>query len=317
MRLLVLASCLVMAALAARAQTPDDVAAALEAGRERYLAGDHVAAAALWQPLVAAGDARAMYNMATLYRRGLGVAQDEARADALLRDAAGRGFAEAQYALAVRDFEATGADEAQRQQAVGLWLAAARQGHAAAQYRLGLLYWNGEAVARDLVEGRAWMALAATAGLDEADDALVTMDRYLDDGQRARAAARAERLADEPAPTPDLAAPAAPLPPATSAAPTPAKPAGEPAANFARSWRLQLAAFHDVESARAVWQALECEAPDLVAGLAHRIVSADLGARGVWHRLQVGPWATREAALRACEALKSAGRNCFLVAPGS
>lgn len=160
---------------------------ALDEGRTHYLAGDYEAARKAWQPLADAGDPRALYNMSTLYRRGLGVEADSDRATDFLRQSADQGFAEAQYVLASQLFDAETADEADRQQAVRWWLDAARHDHGLSQYRLGLLYWNGDAVARDLVRGRAWMGLASQNGLPEANEARETMDRYLDVSQRREA----------------------------------------------------------------------------------------------------------------------------------
>ncbi len=322
---------LVLGAAWARSASP------LEEGRRLYFAGDYEGAAAVWRPLAEAGDPRAMYNMATLYRRGLGVPADPQEADRLLRTAADKGFAEAQYLLASRLFEATGADEAQRQEAVGYWLAAARQGHALSQYRLALLYWNGEAVARDLVRGYAWMALAAAQGLGDAETARATMARYLSGTQRARAESLRRRLvaADDdaaPSPSPPRAAegtrrapPAAapePLPQAPSTTTDAAKaaprtaPAAAPAPDLGASWRLQLAAFRSPQAAEKLWRTLAAEAPDLVAGLQHRVATIDLGEKGRFHRLQIGPFASRAAAIKQCHALEAAGQTCIPVAPG-
>ncbi len=352
MRKLVLIAVFLLALGAARAQSTSP----LEEGRQLYFAGDYAGAAAIWRPLVEAGDPRAMYNMATLYRRGLGVPADPQEAERLLRSAADKGFAEAQHLLASRLFEATGADEAQRQEAVGYWLAAARQGHALSQYRLALLYWNGEAVARDLVRGYAWMSLAAAQGLADAETARVTMARYLSEAQRAQAESLRRHLVAEggapaaaPSPPQDMARPRpAPAPAAEPAAARPAPTAATPeptvqrapatatpeptvqrtpattdgaakappARDLAASWRLQLAAFRRREAAEGLWRKLAADAPDLVSGLQHRVATVDLGAKGLFHRLQIGPFASRAEAIKQCHALEAAGQACIPVAPG-
>ncbi|GEQ97625.1 hypothetical protein JCM17844_12620 [Iodidimonas gelatinilytica] len=194
---------------------------ALDIGRSLYFKGDYQGAYAAWQPLVDAGDARALYNMSTLYRRGLGVDADAERALALLTASAEKGFVEAQYLLASQQFEADITDEAARQAAVRWWLAAARQGHALSQYRLGLLYWNGDAVARDLVRGHAWMRLAADQEMEEAQKALATMDRYIDADQRSQSDRLAGRLVDREAVAERQAA-AVESAPASAAVATPA-----------------------------------------------------------------------------------------------
>ncbi|WP_150006643.1 tetratricopeptide repeat protein, partial [Iodidimonas nitroreducens] len=165
--------------------------------------------------------------MSTLYRRGLGVEADSDRATDFLRQSADQGFAEAQYVLASQLFDAETADEADRQQAVRWWLDAARHDHGLSQYRLGLLYWNGDAVARDLVRGRAWMGLASQNGLPEANEARETMDRYLDVSQRREAETLSPELL-EPEESQIATGPSGDAEP--SLAPAPAtQPASQPA----------------------------------------------------------------------------------------
>jgi len=319
-------------------RAPPDAAAALEEGRRLYFEGDYEAAKSVWEPLAEAGDARALYNMATLYRRGLGVDRDQERAWDLLRQSAEKGFAEAQYLLADLTMRDREAEEGERQQAVRWWLAAAGQDHALSQYRLGLLYWNGEAVARDLVRGHAWMRLAAGSELEDARKALETMQQYLSPEQQEESAALAETLTEEP-PT-DLAPPPVPVSASETeqaeteraevaqkhgeAGDTEAEPAssGEtvtPARDrpFAQGWRLQLAALKDRETAEGLWRRLSGEASDLVSDIEHRIERADLGDRGTFYRLQIGPFASREAAAQRCQALEAAGYGCFPVSPDS
>jgi hypothetical protein len=45
-------------------------------------------------------------------------------------------------------------------------------------------------------------------------------------------------------------------------------------------------------------------------------VAADLGAKGVWDRLQAGGLGSEAAARAACELLKSHKQDCFVVKPG-
>ena len=45
---------------------------------------------------------------------------------------------------------------------------AAEQGHAAAQFSLGVMYSNGEGVPQDLVQGYAWASVAAAQGFESA-----------------------------------------------------------------------------------------------------------------------------------------------------
>ena len=334
--------------LTAAAQTPpgsaapDEAAATLEEGRRLYFEGDYAGARAAWAPLAEAGNARALYNMATLYRRGLGVDRDRARAREMLERSAEQGFAEAQYLLADLLMRNRDADEADKQQAARWWLSAARQGHALSQYRLGLLYWNGEAVARDLVRGHAWMRLASANDLEDAGKALETMQQYLSVEQQEASAGLAEELRrEQPA---ELARAQLPAAPETDpvAAETPPDPEPDPETeetgtasappaqesrqqetarpevqDFSQGWRLQIAALKDRATAEALWQRLAREAPDLVGDIEHRVQEADLGERGIFYRLRIGPFASRDAAVRRCRSLDSAGFGCFPIAPDS
>jgi hypothetical protein len=42
------------------------------------------------------------------------------------------------------------------------------------------------------------------------------------------------------------------------------------------------------------------------------IQEADLGAKGIYYRVRVGPWAARAEAVQVCESLRSAGGDCIV-----
>jgi len=111
-----------------------------------------------------------------------------------------------------------------------------------------------------------------------------------------------------PAKPPTVAA-AAPAP----AAPAAAKPAAPPAA--AGAYRIQLGAYRDRPAADEAWLRLQKQYADVLAGLNSTVVRADLGAKGVFQRLQAGPLADRAAAQAACEKLKVHKQGCLVVAP--
>lgn len=316
----------------------------LDRGRDLYFEGNYQGAYDAWKPLADAGNARALYNLSTLYRRGYGTDKDVAKATELLLSSAEKGFPDAQYLYATTIFDDANDDEAQKQEAVRWWLTAARQGNGLSQYRLGLLYWNGVAVARDLVRGHAWMGLASQAGIAEAQDALKSMDRYLDDGQREDARLLAARLLDEgkqprlqslveqpKSVSPkkqDMSSPES-IRQSKSEAKKPAKPVQTAAvadqsappssrqkkADFDKSWRLQMVALKDAGEVEKEWKRLVSTAPDLLEGLDHRVIPAHLGDRGTFYRLYIGPFNSRDVANSRCQALKAAGMGCFIVAP--
>ncbi len=260
-----------------------DVDALLAAAAAYYRAGETREARGIWERLAADGEPRALYDLATLYLKGEGgLPRDPARAEELLARAARAGEPRAAWRLALLLEGRAGEDEARRLEAVR-WLArAARAGEPHAAWRLALRYWNGDGLARDPVLAVVWMTRAARS-LPAADGMLERMRAALSPAERAEIARRlAAGSADEDADDDSV-------------------------------WRLQIVALADRAAVEGVWRDLQRRAPDLVDGLEHRIVRSDLGARGVLHRLQIGPFVGRASAERRCLALRTAGFDCFLV----
>ncbi|MBQ4314147.1 MAG: sel1 repeat family protein, partial [Lentisphaeria bacterium] len=56
---------------------------------------------------------------------------------------------------------------------------AAEQGHATAQYNLGLCYYLGQGVTKDLAEAVKWLRKSAEQGYKDAQKALVRMGETL------------------------------------------------------------------------------------------------------------------------------------------
>lgn len=121
--------------------------------------------------------------------------------------------------------------------------------------------------------------------------------------------------------TPPAAAPApvarpSATPPATQPAPVAtaptvaAKPAVTPAPAGA-SVRVQVAAVDAEAKAAAEWSRLQRKFPEL-AGLPMRTVRADLGAKGIFYRIQGGP-IDEARAKQICAALSAQGAGCVLV----
>ena len=130
----------------------------------------------------------AQYLLAVLYRDGIGVDADAARATALLHRAARNGHVPAmlEYGIAVFNGAGVAPDEAR----AATWLRrAAWHGDALARNRLALLYAAGRGVEADRVEAAAWHLLAASQGLE--DERLDAALRDLTQEERARAEALA------------------------------------------------------------------------------------------------------------------------------
>jgi hypothetical protein len=121
------------------------------------------------------------------------------------------------------------------------------------------------------------------------------------------------------------AAPPAPVPakPATQAAVRKAPPATaavEPTSTATRSavagsTVLQIGAYETQEIADGAWASFKARHTGVAGTLAEDVQRVDLGAKGIWYRLRMGPFADKTAAIAACEKLKAEGATCFLAAP--
>jgi hypothetical protein len=115
---------------------------------------------------------------------------------------------------------------------------------------------------------------------------------------------------------PVAAAPPAPAPaaPAVAAArPAPAAPAPSASTPAGPGPRIQLASVRDMADAQREWARVTRQYPDLLGGLSPQFVPADLGDRGVFIRVQAGPFASPESARAACDALRARGAGCNVV----
>ena len=75
---------------------------------------------------------------------------------------------------------------------------------------------------------------------------------------------------------------------------------------------VQVASRPDHAEALRELQRLRTAHPQLLANLGARVVTAHLGDKGVWHRVQWGGFGDRQAAARLCQALRGAGSECFV-----
>ncbi len=80
-------------------------------------------------------------------------------------------------------------------------------------------------------------------------------------------------------------------------------------------YRAQLAAFRTPGEAETAWDTTRARHVDLLGKLGAVVVEVDLGARGVFYRLQVGPLVDLIDARRLCRALQEQGQSCLVIAP--
>jgi cell division protein FtsN len=130
-----------------------------------------------------------------------------------------------------------------------------------------------------------------------------------------------------PATKPSLAAknapsqPSAPVGPATAppralnAAPTPAIPAAAPAAaapEAGGSYVLQIGAYKSQADADTAWTTYKTKHASLLAGYSPDVRQADLGEKGIWYRLRIAGFPSKDVASALCDRLKADGGGCFL-----
>jgi cell division septation protein DedD len=127
-------------------------------------------------------------------------------------------------------------------------------------------------------------------------------------------------VAAKPAPKPaPVVAQTAPRAETASAPPTPLFPASRPidaapkSATTASSggYELQIGAYKSQEDADAAWKAYTSKHPS-AASYSEDVHKADLGDKGIWYRLRIGPFSGKAAANDACDKLKADGGACML-----
>ncbi|WNC73492.1 tetratricopeptide repeat protein [Thalassotalea psychrophila] len=122
--------------------------------------GDFIEAIEELKPLVELGYPPALYQQATLYENGQGVQRDQSKAFELYQRAAGRGIAEAQFAIAQMYLEGRGCTK-DTTQGFEYTRRAADKGLAAAQYNLALMYQKGEVITQSYRNAAIWYEDAA------------------------------------------------------------------------------------------------------------------------------------------------------------
>jgi cell division septation protein DedD len=77
---------------------------------------------------------------------------------------------------------------------------------------------------------------------------------------------------------------------------------------------VQVGAFRSEQEATAQWTSLQKKLGDLAAGKSDDIERADLGAKGVYYRLRIGPFSSKADATQYCGELKQRGTDCLIKA---
>jgi cell division septation protein DedD len=78
------------------------------------------------------------------------------------------------------------------------------------------------------------------------------------------------------------------------------------------AYRIQLAAVRGQADAQRAWQMVMGDLGSVLAGIEPIFERAET-ANGVFYRVQVGPFASQEAAEGLCEQLKQRNASCFVI----
>lgn len=78
------------------------------------------------------------------------------------------------------------------------------------------------------------------------------------------------------------------------------------------NFSVQVASLKSDAAAKQTWAALEKKYASLLSGTGYEIQTANLGAKGVFHRLLVGDFASKVQAGSFCARLKRAGQDCLV-----
>ncbi len=127
------------------------------------------------------------------------------------------------------------------------------------------------------------------------------------------------QAAPAPAPAPVAEAAPAPAPAAdpqpVAAIPPKPKPAAEPAPAKPSQYVVQVGSKQNQTDALATFADMQQKYPTLLASYRPMVQKADLGAKGVWYRLRIGPIVDKSAASKLCSQLKSQGHpDCLVMA---
>ena len=102
----------------------------------------------------------------------------------------------------------------------------------------------------------------------------------------------------------------------TAPASPPPPPTVEVASAPAGQWLVQVGSFRERAQAEEAWNRLRERHGELLAALQSKIERVDLGGdKGIYHRLQVGPLADRDAAAKLCRGLQAKRVDCLVVKP--
>ena len=169
---------------------------------------------------------------------------------------------------------------------------------------------TGEPMAPVIDTGEALQAMAAPTDAiprsrpANAPDTVVARARF------SQATQLAARSTNEPVNL--LAAPAETAQPRGTASTAPVSTGAISPATGQGGYVVQVSSQRSADQAQASFASMQRRYNSVLGGFEANIQRADLGEKGTYYRVRIGPMANRESAVQLCEQLKSAGGSCFV-----
>lgn len=95
--------------------------------------------------------------------------------------------------------------------------------------------------------------------------------------------------------------------------PAPASLADKSSTKAINGIKIQLGAYRSTSEVKNTWKKLKDANPSLLGKYSYSINKVDLGAKGIFYRLQVGAFKDKSEASSICKKLSAKGQGCFVV----
>lgn len=93
---------------------------------------------------------------------------------------------------------------------------------------------------------------------------------------------------------------------------SPGEQPAEAAPERSGGYAVQVTSQRSEAEAQAAFRSLQAKYPQQLGDRQAFVRRADLGAKGIYYRALVGPFASSQEAVSLCSSLKSAGGNCLI-----
>lgn len=154
---------------------------------------DYAQALEWYEKAAKAGNRQAQFNLGLMYKNGEGMAPDLTLARRWFTRSADAGDMRAMFQLGAMTYTGLGVEK-KLEKALEYFWKSAMGDLAESQLNVGVMYIRGESVIQDLVEGYAWLSLAAKNGHARAEELLASLEEQITPEQKEAGKKRAAEL---------------------------------------------------------------------------------------------------------------------------